>query len=55
MTPRINLAGFYANLGRSHDAYDALGSMASSGEGTSPYGRMQVDSVLLTIATNGRR
>ncbi len=46
----INLASFYANLGRSRDAYDALGSMASSDKGTSPYGRMQVDSVLLRIA-----
>jgi beta-barrel assembly-enhancing protease len=46
----INLAGFYAALGRSRDAYYALGAMATSREGTSPYGRMQVDAVLLMIA-----
>jgi tetratricopeptide (TPR) repeat protein len=50
----INLADFYATLGRSREAYAALGGMAKSSNRASPFGRMQIDSVLLIIAVTDR-
>lgn len=46
----INLALFYAGLGRSREAVAALGDLAKSGEGVSPYGQMQIQLVLLQAA-----
>jgi hypothetical protein len=46
----INLALFYARLGRSREAVATLGDLAKNGEGVSPYGQMQIQLALLQAA-----
>jgi tetratricopeptide (TPR) repeat protein len=50
----INLAYFYASLGRSREAAAALGKLATSGPGTSPYGQVQIQRVLLRAAITNK-
>lgn len=46
----INLALFYARQGRGREAVAALGDLAKTGEGVSPYGQMQIQLALLQAA-----
>lgn len=46
----INLAHFYASLGRSGEAVAALGKLATSSDGASPYGQMQIQRLMLRAA-----